>query len=195
MVMNWYDLGDLLGSLSGKLRHALCKRWRVDCICIYIVTLWICRTTYFFIRKCISLWYTLMVILHVHVLIMDIDFLHVIEACHAGPIFIQVYKTSLWPQMPQRQVGGEPPVTIMVFHVQCSIFPWKYSTFLPNFIEILSKADDTPNCRLLSAIRNSMLIVGIYFLSQHSMCRFMCVMTKHYDSVGKERDIEINIGI
>ena len=64
-----------------------------------------------------------MVILHVHVLIMDIDFLHVIEACHAGPIFIQVYETSLWPQMPQRQVGGEPSVAIMVFHVQCSIFP------------------------------------------------------------------------
>ena len=37
----------------------------------------------------------------------------------------------------------------MVFHVQWNIFPWKSTGVLPNSIEILSKAEDTPECRLL----------------------------------------------
>ena len=42
------------------------------------------------------------------------------KPCHAGPVYGK-YKASLWPQMPRCQVGAKPSVTILVFHVQCSI--------------------------------------------------------------------------
>ena len=37
------------------------------------------------------------------------------------------YETSLWSQMPRRQVGAKPYVAIKVFHVQCGIFSLKIS--------------------------------------------------------------------
>ena len=72
-----------------------------------------------------------------------------VNSCHAGPVYIQKLQKSLWSQMPWRQVGADPSVPTMVFHAQCNIFPSKSAPVLPNFIEILSKADDTQKCRLL----------------------------------------------
>ena len=51
--------------------------------------------------------------------------------------------------MPRCQAGAEPSMAITLFHVQCSIFHWKYGYVLPNFIDILSNADNTQYCRLL----------------------------------------------
>ena len=55
------------------------------------------------------------------------------------------------------QVGAEPSVAIMVFPVQWSKSPWIFAGVLPNFIELLAKADDTQNVVCFIIWRSSML--------------------------------------
>ena len=69
-----------------------------------------------------------------------------LNPCHMAPYIFGKYGTSLWLQMPLRQVGAEESVDIMVFPIQCNISPSKYASVLTNVIEILPKADDTIKC-------------------------------------------------
>ena len=75
--------------------------------------------------------------------------LHQFDPCYAGPVYIREYEALLCPQMPRRQIGAEPSVNIVVFHVKCSMSPWRFVRFTLGCIEILSIADDNPGCRLL----------------------------------------------
>ena len=113
------------------------------------------------------------------------------------PYIYGKYKTSLWPQMPRRQVGAEPSVDIMIFHVQYSIIRWESARVLPNFIEILSKADDTTECCLpFSIIIISMLRVNqkakrycspnfgpMLEEPRPTLANALCVFTIHYLAV------------
>ena len=87
------------------------------------------------------------------------------------PCIYGKYITSLWPLTPRRQVGAEPLVAIMVFHVQCNIiFTWKLYSF-SNFYQ---KQTALENDVCFSAIISSMLMVKWIknAIALRNKCRF-----------------------
>ena len=115
--------------------------------------------------------------------------------CHHGRyVTCWQFETSLWPQTARRRVGAEPSVAIMVFHVQCSIFPFPNARVLPNR-DILSryyqKQTTSQNVVFFSAIISSMLrvlsvhfnLIHIHIQVKNSSVLPMCSGCLHGDDV------------
>ena len=82
------------------------------------------------------------------------------NSCHAGPVYIRVIRNMAT----DASASGRRWAVIMVFHVQCDIFPWNVLEFFRILSWYYQKETTPQNDICFSVIINSMLRVNMVFL-------------------------------